>query len=479
MGRINTNVTALLAQHRLGRSQKDLTVTLERLSSGLRINRGADDPAGLIASENLRSEIAGVRQAIENSQRAINVIATAEGALNEVAALLIDIQELVVQAANAGAMSEDEIRANQLQIDSAVETISRIASTTTFAGLNLLDGSLDYVTSGLDSSAVDTVQIFSANFGTRSYIPVEINVTQSAQVAALYFATSSVSDAVTIEVKGTEGVATLSFSSGTNASAILAAVNVQTDATGVRAEFINSGNVASGIVFKSVGYGSDAFVSVNALNDTSFTLTDAASGGAEKSLDYGQDAAATINGSSTIGRGLELILNTTMLDLSVTLDPSFGTGTTSFAVTGGGALFQLGPAVDTNQQVNFGIQSMAASRLGNGSVGYLSEIVTGGAKSLTAGRAREASAVVKEAIRQVSVLRGRLGAFERNTLETNISALNVAMENLISSESSIRDADFATETANLTRSQILVQAGTSILAMANATPQTVLSLLGG
>src|SRR5512137_733879 len=139
MARINTNVPALVAQTNLRRSQRDLQTSLERLASGLRINRGADDPAGLIVSENLRSEIAGVTQAIDNSQRAVNVIATAEGALNEVASLLVDIQGLVVQGANKGALSDDEIRANQLQINSAVESITRIANTTTFGGQALLN----------------------------------------------------------------------------------------------------------------------------------------------------------------------------------------------------------------------------------------------------------------------------------------------------------------------------------------------------
>src|SRR5215210_3223022 len=125
MARINTNVASLVAQRGLNSSQKNLNETLQRLSSGLRINRGADDPAGLIASEGLRSEIAGINQAIDNSSRASNVIATAEGALSEVAALLLNVKDLVVEAANSGALSQEEIAANQLQVDSAVESITR------------------------------------------------------------------------------------------------------------------------------------------------------------------------------------------------------------------------------------------------------------------------------------------------------------------------------------------------------------------
>src|SRR3954466_822622 len=176
MARINTNVSSLVAQRGLSTSQKSLNETLQRLSSGLRINRGADDPARLIASEGLRSEISGITQAIDNSQRASNVISTAEGALSEVASLLLNVKDLVVEAANSGALSPDEIAANQLQVDSAVESITRISNTTTFAGLKLLDGSLNYLTSGVNTTDIKSLDIAQANFGTASMIPVDINV---------------------------------------------------------------------------------------------------------------------------------------------------------------------------------------------------------------------------------------------------------------------------------------------------------------
>src|SRR5213079_2164264 len=128
MARINTNVASLTAQRWLAQSQKTLTDTLQRLSSGLKINRGADDPAGLIASEGLRSEIAGIDQAIDNSSRASNVISTAEANLREIANLLNNVKQLVVEAANSGALSQDEIAANQLQIDSAIASITRISN---------------------------------------------------------------------------------------------------------------------------------------------------------------------------------------------------------------------------------------------------------------------------------------------------------------------------------------------------------------
>jgi len=476
MATINTNVQALTAQSHLRKAHSDLQLSLERLASGLRINRGADDPAGLIVSEYLRAEVAAVGQAIDNTQRASLVISTAEGALNEVAALLIDIQDLVVEAANRGAMSDEEIRANQLQIDSAVDSITRISNTTTFAGRKLINGELDYVLSGVAWSAMPALQVHQAQFGTRDYIPVEVEVTQSAQKAGLYFTSAQISAPVTIELAGNTGMVSLSFISGTAASAIAAAINVVSDATGVSA-------VASSTGFRlqSAGYGSDQWISVRALpNDEGGTMDMVDADGAQVERDYGQDAAATINGADSIGSGLNLILNTATLDIDLTLDDNFGVGTTSFAITGGGMLFQVGPDVNTNLQVNIGIQSMAANRLGTQGIGFLSQIVTGGEYSLVAGGEDLTSQnIVNEAIRQVSVTRGRLGAFERNTLQTNVNQLQITFENLTSSESAIRDTDFAEETSRLTRAQILVAAANSVLSIANTTPQNVLALLGG
>ena len=476
MARINTNVSALTAQRGLAKSQKQMSDTLQRLSTGLRINRGADDPAGLIASEGLRSEISGINQAIDNSQRASNVISTAEGALGEVADLLLNIKSLIVQAANSGALSQEEVDANQLQVDSAVASITRISNTTTFAGLKLINGSMDYVTSGVATSAVKSLHINQANFGTNAAIPVNINVVTSAKTAELQFRGSAVTSTVTLEIAGNDGVQVLTFTSGTTASSIAFAINRISDSTGVTADLINAGNANSGITLRSDGYGSKNFVSVGAQSG-SFATTD--STGVASQRNEGVDVVATVNGALTTGDGLNVHLNTTTLDMELTLDQTFGAATTSFAITGGGALFQLGAQVTSNQQVNIGIQSVAASKLGDADVGFLSDIVTGGNKTLVGGSSADASKVIERAIRQVAVLRGRLGAFEKNTLDTNMNSLSVALENVTASESTIRDADFATETSALTRAQILTQAGTSVLATANSTPQSVLSLLQG
>ncbi len=473
MSRINTNVGALTAQRGLNKTQKSLDQTLQRLSTGLRINRGADDPAGLIASEGLRSEISGINTAISNSQRASNVIATTEGALNEVASLLLNVKNLIVEAANSGALSEDEISANQLQADSAIESITRISNTATFAGLKLLNGQLDYVTSGVAKSSIQALRINQANFGRNDFLPVDVQVITSAQQAQLQFPNSAIGSGIRIEVTGVNGVDVLQFVSGASASSIAFAVNRLSDSTGVTAEFINSANPSSGIAFKSTGWGSSEFISVRTIAG-SFATTSNTGAAADRAV--GRDVIATVNGALTNGNGLTIELNTNTLDLEFTLSETFGAASTRFAVTGGGSLFQLGPQVISNQQVNIGIQSIAASKLGNDGVGFLSDVQKGGVASLDRDPS-SASRIIETAIRQVSILRGRLGAFERNTLDTNVNSLSVALENVTASESNIRDADFAQETAALTRAQILTQAGTSVLATANSTPQSVLSLL--
>ncbi|MCL2119354.1 MAG: flagellin, partial [Planctomycetaceae bacterium] len=157
MTRIYTNVPSMIAQANLQTNMSALGTTLERLSTGLRINSGKDDPAGLIASEVLRSEIAGIKQGITNTERANMMIATADSAMNEISNLLNDIRGLISEAANTGAMSREMIEANQMQVDASLEAIDRIAASTTFMGRKLLDGSLDFTTEGVDRRTIQNL----------------------------------------------------------------------------------------------------------------------------------------------------------------------------------------------------------------------------------------------------------------------------------------------------------------------------------
>ena len=489
MARINTNVSSLIAQHNLNRTNSDLQVRLERLSTGLRINRGADDPAGLIISERLRSEIQGIGQAIDNAERASNVLATAEASLGEVADLLNTLKALTVEAANSAGLSKEEIEANQLQIDSAIDSITRIANTASFGSLKLLNGSLDYITSSVPNSAVTDLRVHSVNFGTAESMPVSVEVIASAQKGTLFLSTGTTAlpSAVTIEVAGRRGVEVINFASGTSLTAVVFAINRASDSTGVSAAIVSGAAAGlSAVQLSSTDFGSDAFVSVLRVPGTGGdffqAFDDVGAGGTARHRDAGEDVLALVNGSLALGRGLKVQLNTTSLKLEMQLDVDYAqtTGPASvknFTITGGGAAFQLGPSVESSQQVGVGISSVVANRLGNSDVGFLSSIVSGGDNSLVNGKARESSQIIDEAIVQVSVLRGRLGAFERNTLQTNVRSLQISLENITAAESRLRDTDFAEEVSRLTRAQVLTNVGTSVLATANSSIQNVLSLL--
>ena len=188
----------------------------------------------------------------------------------------------------------------------------------------------------------------------------------------------------------------------------------------------------------------------------------------------GTNVVATVNGILAKGNGNSISVNTSTLDLSTTVAAGF-TGSIAFDITGGGALFQLGPDVVSNQQARIGITSVNTARLG-GSNGVLYQLASGGTADLSSDPTK-AALIVEEAITQITSLRGRLGAFQRTSLETNKNTLNDTLVNLTEAESQIRDADFAEESAALTRAQILVQSGTTVLQVANSNPQNVLALL--
>ena len=470
MSVINTNIPSITAVHKLRANQNDLQIRLERLSTGLRINRGKDDPAGLIASETLRNEMRGISQSINNSQRAINVISTAEGALNEISSLLLDIRGLVNHVANVGAISSEEVEADQLQIDSIIEAIDRISNTTQFGGRKLINGNFEYTTSGIDATAITTMTVFGARVPPNSYQNVTVEVTQSAQTAQVTFsAGAGLTENVTIEIKGNGGMEVVTITSGMNATSITNTINAVADTTGVSATVSGTS-----VILNSREYGSDALVSVKPIDGNFIVST----GSTQKV--YGQDAGVLINGQQASTQGLQASLRANGLDLQMLLTADRGTnlGSTDFQITGGGATFQIGPEVNSNGQVSIGIPSVGSSNLGNADVGFLFTIKDGGIYTVKdIGNTTQAEKIVVEAIQQVATLRGRLGGLQKNQIETNINSQNIALENVTAAESAIRDADIAQEVAAMTRSQILVQSTTAILRVANQIPQTALSLL--
>mgnify|MGYP006273761863 FL=1 len=525
MTRINTNVASLLGQRVLRTNNTDLETSLERLSTGLRINRGKDDPAGLIASENLRAEVAGLDQAISNAERADQVVNIAEGGLNEISSLLTELQSLVTQTANEGGLSLEEKEANQLQIDSILQTIDRVASATSFQDLKLLNGNMDYDTANV-SAVVNNFSVNGAKLGFEETRDVQVLVTQSAQVASLYLsaggtelnlggagASDGASEQFVIEIRGPEGARELSFSSGTELTVIRDTINSFSSVTGVEASVVNSGG-SNGIMLNSSGYGASEFVGVEVIDDGAIgtgsnigiydtlaadanaldTTIRSTYANADTGLrDSGQNVRATVNGIAATSNGTEVSINTDFLDVTIDLaydlaNPSAAMlgEVNAFTIEGGGADFQLSSRVNIAGRVSLGISNVAVRELGRTLMDFtgtnkeylLKDIGIGRELNAVDGNLDAAQEVVAQSIKEVSSLRGRLGAFQKNVIGATIRSLGVSMENTTAAESTIRDTDFASESSELTRSQILVTSATQVLGIANQQPQSALQLLG-
>lgn len=502
MSRINTNVQSLIAQRVLGQNNKSLNTALERLSTGLRINRGKDDPAGLIASENLKAEITSLNSAVSNAERADQVVNIAEGGLQEVSGLLEELQGLLVSSANTAGLSQAEKEANQDQIDSILGTIDRLASSTNFQGIKLLNGNFDYTTTNVSGGVTDFA-INGAKFDGATQ-NVDVVVTNSAQQGTLFlsFGGSALDFAAgstfTLEVSGSLGSREVSFTSGNTLAQVAASINTFSDVTGIEATVSGTG-----ISLQSENYGSREFVSVKTggdatvvgdglyqvdANDTNTAATSGAVSFANLTnavRDDGQNIDGTINGIAAVGDGNQLSVNTDFLNVEITLATT-GTlnsqtlgGGTAFTINGGGADFQLGSTVSIGDKVSVGVGDVATRKLGTSALGFLDELGSGQAFNVVDGNnLNTAQKIVDEAIEQVSQTRGRLGAFQKNVVGATIRSLGVAVENSAAANSVIVDADFASETASLTRNQILSQAASNTLSLANQQPQAALQLLG-
>jgi flagellin len=472
MTRVNTNIASLTAIRSLNHSSKNLNKSLERLSTGLKINRAGDGPAKLIISERLRSQVSKLRQAVDNTERANNMVNTAEAALVEINTLLQSVQDLILESQNDGALSQEEILANQFQVDDAIQSIDRIANTTNFAGVDLLNGKAGYITSGVNSDIAVGTGIIELNIngaaitnGT-SNIQVTVAVTTGASQAVVSSTSAVLVGGASLLITGNKGAQLLNFAFGTGYNTMASAINTVTNSTGVTAT-----NQGGSISFSSEFYGDDNFVNIKDIS------TPIAANQFINLYDDGSDLVGSINGIGAAATGNSLTVNTHSLDMEVVLSAGFGAATTSFSIIGGGMAFQLGSGARDSEQAFMGIERIGSDNLGGHEAGgFLAEIVTGGKFTLLKDP-ETANKIMQKAIDDVSALRAKLGAFSSHTLETNVNSLQVAIENITAAESRIRDTDFAVETAEFTRLQILVQAGTAVVAQANLLPQTVLSLL--
>jgi flagellin-like hook-associated protein FlgL len=413
--RVNNNIAALNAYRNLSVTDGQMSKSLEKLSSGFRINRAADDAAGLAISEGLRSQIGGLKVAVRNTQDGISVVQTAEGALTETHSILQRMRDLSVQASNAGGVNADALSNIQSEIGQLKSELNRISTTTTFNGKKLLDGS------------------FSANF------QVGANAGETISVA---IGTSMGSTGLGVDGIDVAGSGAYTFATGTTAASGKAVVTTAASATG--AAVLTITEAASGSDFST---GSGTVASFETLSGTiSF---------AGKSLDL----SSVDYSSATTASGALALLNSAA-------NTAFGlTGAGPFTGSATAVVFTVPTAITGYTAANGYALSTSAADLAKATPTF-----TG------ASGAESAIGLLDSAIKTVSNKRADLGAIQ-NRFDHTINNLNVAVENLTASESRIRDADMAQEMVGFTRNQILTQAGTAMLAQANQASQGVLSLL--
>jgi len=408
---INTNIMALDADRNLNATNDALASSLEKLSSGYRINRAADDASGLVISQNLDKQVSGLTVATQNAQDGISVVQTAEGALTQVNSMLQRIHDLIVQSANTAANDSTARQAAQNEIDQLRDEIDRIGNTTSFGNQNLLDGT----------------------FG--------------AQAGQLTNAVTGMQAGITV--------------AGTNS----AAFSLNLDAGNTAGSFNATVTVAAGTYTTAASYQTALQTAIDTATDGAGTpgFTGSVT---VKVTDLGNGVWTTNLQRSSALQGASIAVS----GVGATLGGTVVAGTASSANTAGG-VFQVGANVTAANQIQVSIDDIRITGGSNTTYTALASIdVTNPALNTTS------ASLVDNAIASVSALRGQLGA-DQNRFQSTIANLQVATENLSASESRIRDTDMAAEMVNFTKDQILLQAGTAMLAQANAAPQTVLKLL--
>lgn len=470
------NVGALNAQHNLTRSSDKLNTSIERLSSGFKVNRGADGPAALVISEKQRAQIAGLRAAIDNSEKAVAVVQTAEGALNEINSLLVKVRSLAIDSANAGVNDDDALAANQAEIANALDTINRVASNTQFGEKKLLDGS-----SGLSGITTDTDVTFLKATSSTSAGSYAVDITTEAERANVTAGTAQTQNLAADETITVNGVS-ITLNAGLSRAEVQSRINEFSGQTGVVAE--NDPTATTSTRLRTTDFGTDATIQVvsniaGAADSSGFGTTQVSDTGVDIVGTIGTNAATgagnVLTGTAGASEGIKISLGENATDAAASVGGTGDTAQGQVTVTNNSLVFQIG--ANQNQTVSIAIDSVEATGLGigvaNNQFTSLNDIdVTSASKS------QDALGVIDAAIDEISNLRGTLGAFQGNTLESTASNMRTTLENTVNAESVIRDTDFAEEISNFTNSQVLVQAGTSVLSSANQSSQLILSLLG-
>ena len=488
---INTNIPSLNTQRNLSESQSLTATSLERLSSGLRINSASDDAAGLAISTRFTSQINGLNQAARNAADGISLSQTAEGALKEVTSNLQRVRELSVQSANATNSATDRA-ALQNEVEQLIAEIDRVSGSSNFNGVALLDGSFTAQSIQVGANSGETITV--ANIVDARSVSLGSNTLALGgsvmdTVVAGTLAAGDVPNGVNVEagmtITTTGGGTSESIAYAANASAaeIASAINSSAANVGITATASNSATLsavsaAGTISFNLAGQDGVASSAISAVltdsNDLS-SLVDAVNGA---SATTGVTAAFTTAGdrsSITLSNsdGADISVDTYASDAGAAETVSFGGTTLTEAVLVSAVKVGTVSVASTQGQISYAGADTEAFTATSGSGSFTS---VAAADISTADGATAAIATIDAALAQVSTGRSELGAYQ-NRFESVINSLQVASENAEASRSRIQDADFAVETANLAKSQVLQQAGISVLAQANAAPQQVLALL--
>lgn len=470
---IANNSLSQTAQNNLNKTTSAYKTSLERLSSGLKVNRGADGPASLVISEKQRAQIAGLKTAIDNSEKATALVQTAEGALTEINTLLVKVRSLAIDSANEGVNDEDALAANQAEIDNALDTIDRIANNTQFGTKKLLNGEagINGVASNDEVTFLNATQQTTAG----SYAIAVTTAGERANVTATTAQTGALADDETLVINEVS----IDLNQGMTQQQVIDRINDFTAQTGVKADIDGTSTR-----LYTESFGSQSNVRVISNKASAATSSGFANVPSAATADTGIDVVITVDANSYTGKGnvvtatggaekgLTIAIDEDATDVVLT-QAAGALGTVD--ITDSSLSFQIGP--NANQNAQIAINKSSANSLGIGVEGNqfanLGEIKVG-----SAAQANDALLVIDDAIDNVTNLRGGLGAFQQNTLQATANNLRVTLENTINAESVIRDTDFAQEVSEFTKQQVLQQAGASVLSSANQVPQLVLSLLG-
>ena len=485
--RINHNIAAINSHRNLIKNTEVQNKNLERLSSGLKINRGADSPAGLIISERMRAQIGGLRQAIDNSETGITMLQTAEGALEEVNRTLINVRQLAISSANEAVNDEAMLAANQQEFDDSLRSIDRIASISNYGTKAILDGSMG--ANGV--AAGDNLEFISASEKTKSSpvggyeVDIKVAATHST-VTAKVALTKGVIDSGE-QLTFSEGGKTLNFQTiaGESVETTMNRLEKAVIASGMKIKMLRMPGSASTpdapqfLKFEHQEFGSEHSFQVG--SKTSGILS--AQADVSDTVKNGLDVAGYIGGELGIGKGQVLTgsmpSKVSGLKIRYTGEqvPPLGKSAGSVTLSQNSMVFHIGANVD--QSTSFGLRSVNSKKLGNGVTNDSEYRSLNDVELTDAAKAQDAILIIDKAIDEITTFRGKMGAFQKNDLESNLNYLRNAHENVTNAESVIRDADMAEEMTAFARNQILVQSSTAMLAQANQTPNAVLKLING